>query len=193
MPSESTRLCACGCGKVVKGDYLYTKGHNPASYREPAPIAERFWSKVKKGDCWEFTGPFLPSGYGVFFISKRAKRPQMPAHRFSWELHHGPIPPGMKVCHKCDNPPCIRPDHLFLGTQQENLADMRAKGRAKPPPRVTHRGQATWNARLTEPQVLEIRRLAAQGLKATAVGRAIGVDRYLVRGVLEGRTWKHVA
>ena len=89
---------------------------------------ERFWTRVV-GDlatgCWLWTGPRFREGYGSLSYGPLRIR----AHRFSWELHVGPIPEGLVVCHRCDNPPCVRPDHLFLGTQSDNLHDAVAKGR----------------------------------------------------------------
>jgi len=96
-------------------------------------VEERFWAKVDKTDsCWVWTGATLRRGYGQIRIPvKKAKQ----AHRLSWEIHNGPIPDGMLVCHKCDNPPCVNPAHLFLGTQSDNNKDCVRKGR--------HR---SWNA-----------------------------------------------
>lgn len=88
--------------------------------------AEYFWSRVLKTDnCWIWQNPKASaSRYGTI---KVAPGKYSPAHRFSWELHNGPIPAGVFVCHHCDNPPCVRPDHLFLGTHRDNMQDMMQK------------------------------------------------------------------
>lgn len=94
--------------------------------------AARFWSKVRKGDgCWEWSGSRNHRNYGIIFVyqDERRKNHNMAASRFSWILHFGAIPDGMQVCHTCDNPPCVRPDHLWLGTAKQNTDDRIAKGR----------------------------------------------------------------
>lgn len=89
---------------------------------EPA----RMWSRVDKtGDCWVWTGATVHNGYGTISVNNRLVR----THRLAYELTHGPIPAGMKVLHTCDNPPCCRPDHLFLGTDKDNVHDAVDKGR----------------------------------------------------------------
>jgi hypothetical protein len=103
-------------------------------WREPEDATVRFWRFVRKGDgCWEWTGGRTAAGWHGRFAVK-ATRPAVivMAHRFSWELHYGPIPDGMEVCHHCDNPPCGRPDHLFLGTHADNMRDAGNKGRTGP-------------------------------------------------------------
>lgn len=96
------------------------------------PIEERFWKKVKKTDsCWIWIGAKFAIGYGAIFTGKKVnghKRP-VSAHRFSYELKNGPIPNNFFILHKCDNPPCVNPDHLWAGTQRQNLIDCLKKVR----------------------------------------------------------------
>src|SRR5678816_2871477 len=99
---------------------------------QPKPLSERFWSKVdQSGDCWIWTAHHLSSGYGLIGTGsmRDGTRRGSLAHRVSWELAYGTIPDGLFVCHRCDNPSCVRPDHLFLGTCKDNAADSVAKGR----------------------------------------------------------------
>lgn len=91
----------------------------------------RFWNSVDtSGECWIWTRGHDHFGYGTFFV----ENVHVTSHRYAYASRYGPIPPGKHVLHKCDNPPCVRPDHLFLGDQQSNMADMLSKGRASPPP-----------------------------------------------------------
>jgi hypothetical protein len=90
-------------------------------------VTDRFWAKVQKGDgCWEWSAGRLPVGYGRFRVSPER---EALAHRYSYELNVGPVPDGLCVLHRCDNPSCVRPDHLFVGTHKDNTQDMFGKDR----------------------------------------------------------------
>lgn len=96
--------------------------------RVSVPLPDRFWSRVHKGDdCWLWMGSTNNKGYGTIHDPTVGRN--VYTHRVSYELNIGPIPSGLEVCHTCDNPPCVRPDHLFVGTHQENMRDMVVKGR----------------------------------------------------------------
>jgi len=124
----------CGaCGRRFFPDFKGQKFCDHACYSASlkVSIADRFWTKVDKthpSGCWVWTGS-LVRGYGQIAGMVNGKRRPVPAHRVAWELTNGPIPDGLHACHKCDNPPCCNPAHLFLGTPQENLDDARQKGR----------------------------------------------------------------
>ena len=123
--SKSARgLCRPHYRKLMKyGDPLVTKLGRP--------VEVRFAEKIARSDgCWNWIGRKNKQGYGIFTIGHTGKAL---AHRFAWQLEHGSAP-MLHVLHKCDNPSCVRPEHLFLGTQRDNLADMWTKGRGKPPP-----------------------------------------------------------
>ena len=98
-------------------------------YRRTKPLVDRFWAKVEKTEaCWKWHGSKSPGGYGQIREGGRGSA-LLRAPRYSWAIHIGPIPEGLCVCHKCDNPECTRPDHLFLGTLGDNMRDCYAKGR----------------------------------------------------------------
>lgn len=108
----------------------------------------RFWAKVdKSGDCWIWTAAKTGRGYGNFALHGG----NIAAHRYSWEITNGPIPDGRGVLHECDTLACVRPDHLFLGTQRQNVADMIGKGRARYPGATNPQsGDAHWTHRTPE-------------------------------------------
>jgi hypothetical protein len=148
------------------------------------PLEVRFWAKVNKtDDCWLWTAATV-AGYGA--IGLRGKH--IKAHRYSWELANGPIPDGLHVLHRCDNPPCVRPDHLFLGTHADNMADMSAKGRVN-----SVRGEKNKSAVLTETDVVEIRRLKQAGVSSTELGRRFGVSANTALLITKRKKWSHVA
>jgi hypothetical protein len=143
---------------------------------------ERFWSRVTKTDsCWLYQdiGRY---GYGLFPFKGRTFR----AHCFIWEQTHGPIPHGFFVCHDCDVPACVRPDHLFLGTPAQNSADMVAKGRSA-------KGSRIGISRLTERQVEEIKRqLPGRFGTQSRLARQYGVSESAISQIANGHTWRHV-
>jgi hypothetical protein len=154
------------------------------------PIEERFWANVdKSGDCWLWTAALDVHGYGRFRYNKQSVK----AHRVAWELLHRPIPDGLFVLHNCpggDNRRCIRPDHMFLGTQADNMRDMDRKGR-----RVSGMvyGVRHGMAKLNPDAVRAIRAAIAAGEGYTAIARRHGVTDGVIRQIALGRTWKHVA
>lgn len=155
--------------------------HGSPSWHPPT-FTERFWAKVdRSGECWAWTGYRMPSGHGLFGRGGRGNGMAL-AHRVSWELHYGPIPEGMKVCHHCDHGWCVRPDHLFLGTQADNLADMRAKGRGRGAPR----GSAHPKSRLTEAQA---RYIKGSGRTLRDLAAEYGVSATSIRHIKIGRSW----
>lgn len=166
-------------------------------------LVDRFWSRVNRdgpvpqhrpelGVCWLWTGSVLKRedgeiSYGYFSLGKNH---HILAHQFSWTLAHGPIEDGINICHKCDLPPCIRESHLFDGTQAENLADMRAKGRAKFnrfPAGVDHP-----NAKITPTIVRQICDLRASGLSLAKIGAIVDLHASSVHDIVTGKTWCHI-
>jgi hypothetical protein len=143
---------------------------------------ERFWSKVNKTKtCWLWTGALRGKmGYGYFWHKQH-----WVAHRFSWQLAHGPIPSNMCILHICDNPLCVRPAHLFIGSKKDNNHDMIKKGRTQ------WIGRAR-NRMLSAQQVREIRKLRAKGMMHTEIGKLYKVHPTTIRGVTTGRTYSSV-
>jgi hypothetical protein len=147
---------------------------------------ERFWAKVHKTDsCWNWTAAMGPGGYGQFGVSKQ--RGLVVAHRYSWELANGPIPVGMFVCHKCDNRACVNPEHLFLGTQADNVRDMVAKGRGRNPI-----GESHPRSKVTVEFVRMVReRYACGGVSQPQLARETGIGVGHMYNILYGLSWRH--
>jgi hypothetical protein len=150
---------------------------------------DRFWYKVQKSDgCWEWQGCKNRQGYGLATV----RGSTMAASRYAYELTFGPVPTEMHVCHHCDNPPCVRPDHLFLGTPQENKDDARRKGRRVgrfprlgPKPRPHGR-----KAKLDVEAVAYIRaNYVPWKVSLYALAKRFGVDPRTVHRVVTGETW----
>lgn len=155
---------------------------------------ERFWSHVDKaGDCWLWTAGKNGVGYGVFGIGGRKGRRWI-ASRFAYTITNGPIASGLNVCHQCDNPSCVNPAHLFLGTQGDNIRDMAKKGRhwvQKNP--GANDGERNPRATLTDAQVLAIRaEWSHGGVTQADLMRRYGVSKHVIWGVVHRRRWQHL-
>jgi len=201
MRTQYTYSCdTCGGSFLRKPSEIRrnaTKYCSPACQNPLGPAA-RFWQHVNlTGDCWLWTANRQKAGYGRFW----AEGATVSAHRFAYVLAYGVIPTGMDVCHRCDNPSCVRPSHLWLGTHDDNMADKTAKGRApkgdgngsRTHPERLQRGEQHHGAKLTTPEVVAIRALhAAGGMTYTAIGRRYGMDPTTISDIVRRHIWVHV-
>jgi hypothetical protein len=153
--------------------------------KQSTPIEELFWARVdRRGDdeCWPWTGQRHRCDYGRL----RVRGVKRPATHVAWEIANGkPFPLGLHACHTCDNPPCVNPRHLFIGTKGDNYADMRSKGRHTAPP--SPKGESHPAARLTAEQVLLIR---ASTLPASAIAKQFGISVWHVGNIRRGLKWR---
>lgn len=186
--------CQCGCGlpaPIAKRNE-FRRGHKkgqPMPYIQnhygKFPVMERFWAKVNRrgpDECWEWTGTRKDGEYGMIKVDGVEKV----ATRVGYEHLIGPIPDGMFVCHRCDNPPCCNPNHWFLGTFKDNMDDMFAKGRQS-------KGITRTHAKLTDSAVIEARDLYASGIYTFAsLARRYGVNAVTIFKAVKGITWKHL-
>lgn len=169
------------CRRNMNREYRRSNPH--AKAKAPA-LSEKqkqlFWPKVDMtGDCWIWTAGKLPSGYGRYLNHF--------AHRVAYEITHGPIPDGLHVCHKCDNPSCCNPAHLFAGTAKDNMQDRERKGRGKGSVNIQKaiaKRRSDYPLRLTLPQIVDIcqRDLSQRGAMV-ALAREYGIDHSLVRRI----------
>ena len=163
--------------------------------RHGTPFPVRFWAKVDRSGgreaCWPWIAGRNKGGKGYGVCGYDSPTGDRMAHRVAWFLANGPIPDGMSVLHRCDNPPCCNPAHLFLGTYLDNARDRQAKGRGAD----NHRempGEAHPRAKLTDDDVRAIRAEYAAGTPALDLARRFGVNRPTIYNVAHRRRWKHV-
>ena len=148
-------------------------------------MKQRLISKIEINNetgCWEWTATTHGSGYGLFYIGNKTFR----AHRISWQLENGTIPDGMFVCHSCDNPSCINPEHLFLGSPKDNSQDMVDKGRQYKPT-----GTKNKSAKLTDSDVIKIRSLFGQ-ISQNKIADLFDVNPSCISKIKHGHLWSHV-
>ena len=144
---------------------------------------EKFWAKVRKTrTCWLWVG-WMNKGYGL--VHRNGKDHLV--HRYSWRLAYGPIPKGKYVCHHCDVKNCVRPIHLFLGTQTDNMRDMWRKGRGH-----DVRGSKTGTAKLHERDIPVIKALRANKITFPAIAKRFNVSVGAIETVMYGKAWRHV-
>lgn len=176
----------------------------------------KFWKRVSKlqSGCWEWVGGKNQDGYGKFWVVSRSHG----AHRVSWVIHNGQIPKGIQVLHKCDNPPCVNPSHLFSGSNLDNVSDRVAKGRSNATrgenhhfrlhpekiirgdehfsrrhPELIPHGIEHHKATLNPEKILKIRKIYSEGSHSyKSIGAMFGVHKETVGDIIRRRYWKHV-
>lgn len=143
----------------------------------------RFWNKVKKTPtCWLWIGGRFPKGYGMFTVKGIPRK----AHRISWQIHNGSIPEGLLVLHHCDNPPCVNPKHLWVGTHQDNVDDSVSKGRRC-------KGENQWEAKLSSSDILKIRKwYKSKKFTQSEMAKHFKVHLHSIENAIHRRTWAHL-
>jgi len=183
--------CQC-CGKlfriapcrILRGEGKFCSVPCYTIYvSRPKKVSERFWSHVEtEPACWLWSGAKDKNGYGKFWSQTTG---HIRAHRMSWILEYGDIPKPLFVLHRCDNPACVRPSHLWLGTNRDNMEDMAIKGRSL-------NGSKNASCKLSREEVAEIRRLySGRGSTEVELGQQFSITQGNVSHIVTGRTWKH--
>lgn len=155
-------------------------------FRNGLTPKQRFYRYIETDPntgCWEFIGTRNKRGYGVFTFENK----KVPAHRFSYQIHVGNIPEGRLVLHKCDNPPCVNPEHLFIGTQFDNMRDMVQKGR-----NANTKGTNNPRASIYDDSVIQIRDLWDTGASIKEIAIHFMIPKSTVRNIISNVTWKHL-
>jgi hypothetical protein len=164
----------------------------------PGTLEKRFWAKVEKlgpDDCWPWLANKNNKGYGM--IRQGGTLPKIPASRASYLINNGPIPFGLEVMHVCDNPGCVNPKHLIVGTHLQNMLDKMAKGRHRyglnPNPKLPiFRGEEHYSTKFTDEQVRSFRKRMADGMPCRALAREVGCHPSTMRRIRDKITWAHV-
>lgn len=155
--------------------------------RKKKTSEQKFWEKVDKkeeDECWEWKACKDTCGYGIIWYNKKNTK----THRFSWILHYGKIPKGTEVCHHCDNPPCVNPKHLWMGTHRSNMLDMRAKNRGS----IT-KGEKNGSHKLTENDVINIRnKYKMKKYTITKLSKQYEMCWNTIYYIVNRKLWKHI-
>ena len=187
-------LCICDCGnkKIVLSDSL-RRNHTQSCgclrsiFREnyDEDVKKKLLSSIKinENGCWEWQKAKHRQGYGHCPY----KRKCLLAHRVSWMVFKGNLPDDILVCHHCDNPPCINPDHLFLGTDKDNTLDHIKKGKSK-----KSRGENHYFSKLTEKEVKEMRKMRERKIKIKDISRKFNIHVSTAKNICLRKSWKHV-
>lgn len=159
---------------------------------------EKLWRKIKINpvtDCWEWQGAYSSGKYGCI----RRKGKTMRTHRLFFEIFKGAIPKGLYILHTCDNTKCCNPEHLYAGTQLDNMSDMDKRGRRNPPRgdrnamRINSlKGEKNGRSKLKEADISQIRRLLSEGKTKSLIAKMFGVSRMPITGIANGQNWSHV-
>jgi hypothetical protein len=151
---------------------------------------EKFWSRVFKTtekECWNWLGEVSCHGYGRFSPTGK-KKDRIMAHRMMWIINHGPIPKGKEICHRCDNPTCCNPKHLFCGTHKQNMSDCKNKNRLNTP-----KGEHQGSSKLTAAQVTQIRFMYRPFVVSQKmIANLFGVSERCISLIIKRKNWKHI-
>lgn len=188
--AQWTCICECGVIKDISSKHLLSGNtlscgclSRDRAAKRCKDRAMRFEDRIVKLDngCHEWTGSKDRRGYGTLRKDKKDHK----AHRYSYELHRGKIPKGLLVCHTCDNPSCVNPEHLFLGTPKDNMVDMVKKGRSAA-------GEKNGNSKLNKHIVRLIRKKLDLGISQQKIADELGIVQTTVSKIKIGKSWSHV-
>ena len=147
----------------------------------------------KENGCWEWQGLKNHGGYGYF--NDVSTKSRILSHRYSYKIFKGEIPDNFHVCHHCDNPKCCAPNHLFLGTDKDNMEDCKKKGRTAKGDKVARKGEQNKNSIFTDDLVRQVRKMCADGLKDREISEILGAEKYSVfsiNSIRHRKSWKHI-
>lgn len=170
----------------MNGTLKKTGPESGAGLRREMFDADDFWKRVHhdaEDRCWYWAGGHKEAGYGTYYANGRSNA----AHRVAYALHAGALAPGMTVRHKCDNPPCVNPNHLVAGTQTQNVQDRDERSRRQAP-----RGVRNGHSKVNDDRVREIVTAVALGESQVAVARRLGIEKSTVGKIVRGQSWVHV-